>query len=287
MDHELPALAKRSCPGCGWQALLQDPAKIATELNPNFIGRDRPQVSLLSWSECAQCRLLFVNQCPPEEWYLQRYENSGETDPDLDALAARTAINLWNKKMPRSLKSILEIGCGQGHFLRGLKKQGIQICGTEPNRSLRQMSGLSHDEILSPEDLPRSSKRFEALSLQLSLEHLYQPREVLAAAAQHLEDHAFLFLLYHSTSAWPHRILGKKSPLYDIQHLQLFDPISLKLFLESVGFRVQSDEAYSNQYPLAYWGKLLGLQTPSELGKLKVSLKAGNRVCVAQFQRIT
>lgn len=287
MELELPTLTKRSCPSCGWQAPPQDPAKVVTELNPNFIGRDRPQASMFSWNDCAECRLLFVSQSPPEDWYLQRYESSGETDPDLDALAAQTAINLWNKKMPRSLKSVLEIGCGQGYFLRGLKKQGIQICGTEPNRSLRQMSGLSHDEILSPVDLTRSSKRFEALSLQLSLEHLYQPREVLAAAAQHLEDQAFLFLLYHSTSAWPHRILGKRSPLYDIQHLQLFNPGSLKLFLESLGFRVQRDEAYSNQYPLAYWGKLLGLRTPAALGKLKISLKAGNRVCVAQFQRIT
>jgi hypothetical protein len=53
------------------------------------------------------------------------------------------------------------------------------------------------------------------------------------------------------------RLLGRRSPIIDIGHLQLFSRSSLEFALTRAGFGNVSIEPFANRYPLHYWTRLL------------------------------
>lgn len=57
----------------------------------------------------------------------------------------------------------------------------------------------------------------------------------------------------HDRPAPVNRLLGRRSPIYDIQHLQLFCPGSLRELLERAGFRDVQVRRFRTRYPLRYW----------------------------------
>lgn len=55
------------------------------------------------------------------------------------------------------------------------------------------------------------------------------------------------------------RLLGKHSPIVDIEHLQIFSPKSLNYALRKFGYRSASVQSFADRYPLHYWTKMLPL----------------------------
>ena len=95
----------------------------------------------------------------------------------------------------------------------------------------------------------------------------------------------------HDRRALSARALGRKSPIFDIEHLQLFSPRSLRYLLEHTGYVRVEVKPIFNRYPLRYWTKLFPLPAPikkpllgafgsTRLGSVPVSLPAGNLVAV-------
>jgi hypothetical protein len=50
--------------------------------------------------------------------------------------------------------------------------------------------------------------------------------------------------------------MGLRSPIFDIEHLQLFSPKSIRRTLERAGFSDVKVQPVVNRYPLHYWAKL-------------------------------
>jgi hypothetical protein len=54
-------------------------------------------------------------------------------------------------------------------------------------------------------------------------------------------------------------MFGRKSPIFDIERLQLFSPLSARNLLEQTGFFDVMLLQVVNRYPLRYWLRLLPL----------------------------
>ena len=88
------------------------------------------------------------------------------------------------------------------------------------------------------------------------------------------------------------KLLGRKSPIFDIEHLQLFSPASMRALLDSAGFSRIETYSVFNRYPLKYWAKLFpfpagvkrhvlgGLQV-TRPGLWVIPLPAGNLASIA------
>jgi hypothetical protein len=83
------------------------------------------------------------------------------------------------------------------------------------------------------------------------------------------------------------RVLGKKSPIFDIEHLQLFSPQSARALFEKAGFVDVKVRPIVNRYPLQYWSKLFpfpkSLKRPilaflkgSGIGRAPIPMAVGN-----------
>ena len=100
-------------------------------------------------------------------------------------------------------------------------------------------------------------------------------------------------MVAHDRRALSARLMGTKSPIFDIEHLQLFDSRTSAALLRNVGFDSVKVSSVQNRYPVDYWLKLFPIPRPvksatrrlaelSGIGKLLLSLPAGNLAAVGQ-----
>jgi hypothetical protein len=93
----------------------------------------------------------------------------------------------------------------------------------------------------------------------------------------------------HNRKSVSAKLLGMKSPIFDVEHLQLFCPATAQLLLERAGFRDIEVSALWNRYPLHYWMKLApmpyAIKRPllvflkqSVIGRMPLSFPPGNLI---------
>jgi hypothetical protein len=122
------------------------------------------------------------------------------------------------------------------------------------------------------------------------MEHLWDPLGIARAVLPLLKGGGAFSIVVHNRYALSARILGFKSPIFDVEHLQLFSPKTACGLLERAGYKHVQVGLLWNRYPLYYWikllplpdrikGALLSLAHTSRIGKTLVSLPAGNLVC--------
>lgn len=91
----------------------------------------------------------------------------------------------------------------------------------------------------------------------------------------------------HDYRAWTARVLRERSPIFDIEHLQLFSRVSLKCLYESSGYEKVEVGRTTEIYPLVYWLKLSPLPSgakkivsrltvQSGFSQISIPLRAGN-----------
>ena len=124
-----------------------------------------------------------------------------------------------------------------------------------------------------------------------TIEHVENPRELCESAIRLLSPGGAIYLIGHDCESLVNRAMGTRSPIFDIQHQQLFSKMSLRYLLENTGFTDVDVRTIRNRYPVAYWMKLLpvpiGLKkgllrilTACGLGRLSIALNVGNLAAV-------
>ena len=66
-------------------------------------------------------------------------------------------------------------------------------------------------------------------------------------------------VVVHNWRAPLNRLLGLRSPIIDVEHLQLFSPKALRELLQQAGFESIKLNPIRNAYPLRYWLRLTPL----------------------------
>ncbi len=298
-------LLDRQCPVCGSDDKSQVAyrARIDEEKLDDFAfaSRKLPEYMHLQLLKCPVCRVLYASPALAAEFLAGAYRDAAyDSDEEAEYAAATYA---------RQLDSILgligdrgvalEIGAGDGAFLRHLRKAGFrEVIGIEPSRQ----AAARADEVIRP--LIRlgmfQASNFAPGSISLfscfqTIEHLNDPRGMCSEAYDLLRPNGAIYLIGHDYRSWVTGLLGERSPIFDIEHLQLFSRDSLRFLLTSCGFEDIRIGTIRNRYPLAYWIKLL--PAPAGLkraliplsrkllaGRLPLSVNIGNLYAVG-FKR--
>ncbi len=134
-------------------------------------------------------------------------------------------------------------------------------------------------------------RRFRLITCFQTLEHVYDPQALCRDAYALLREEGAVFFICHNRRAVSARMLGLKSPIFDIEHLQLFSPRSLHFLLQQAGFVDIRLHRVVNRYPLHYWLKLFPLPAylkrrllaalrRTRLGSLPLALPVGNLAAI-------
>ena len=119
------------------------------------------------------------------------------------------------------------------------------------------------------------------------------PNEFLQIVYGMLKKRGRILFILHDTNGLSVKVLGEKSPIFDIEHIYLFNRDNLANLFQKNGFKVVSTFSVKNTYPLFYWTRmfplppmikktLLTMFKITNLEDTPIALNAGNIGIIAE-----
>jgi len=250
--------SKRDCPCCNKTGLLKFASKIDDTLlsSKSYSSRKIPELMHYSYFECINCRTLFVDELPSSE-FLQNSYNEAEFVSKKDSVfAAQTYFEeLLRLNLLKSGK-LLDVGCSNGAFISIVKSNsGMFVMGIEPSIHAINSSDPAVKESIQHTTLERFQNEFgfDLVTCFQTVEHVNDLNGLVVKSKELLLDQGHLVLVCHDRLSVVNRVLGERSPIFDIEHLQILNKKGVKLLLEMNGFVDVAVKPILNRYPISYW----------------------------------
>jgi 2-polyprenyl-3-methyl-5-hydroxy-6-metoxy-1,4-benzoquinol methylase len=288
----------RSCPICNTSYLeadiFQEENIDQTRLSKfSFASRKIPEFMCHRLMRCNSCDLVYVSNPPPKEelansYHLAEYDSSEEADD-----AARSymqALKPVFNKLKRKDR-VLEIGSGTGVLLESLQDVGfLSLVGIEPSHAAIAAAPKHRQAWLQEgifEEKNYEPRSFDLICCFMTMEHVYDPKELAKSAYNLLRPGGIFVTITHDYRSLVNQMMGKKSPIIDIEHMQLFSKRSMKYLFSTIGYVDVNEKDFKNKYSLKYWIRLaplpkiikssiIGLTNICGLGRLKIGFNVGN-----------
>jgi SAM-dependent methyltransferase len=292
----------RPCPVCGrpngklFRRGNIDPRRISEF---SYASRKEPECMSHTLRVCEGCDLVYADADVSSETLSLAYADAAYDSGFEAHCAARTYHRLlapWGGRLGAG-RCAVDIGAGNGALLPLLAESGFEeVIGIEPSSSAIAAAPADAREhlrhgVFSAEAL--ADVQPSLVCAFMLLEHVPDPVSLLRDVHRVLCPGGLAAVVVHNRRAPVNRLLGGRSPIIDIEHVQLFSPRSLRAALSAAGLEVLAIRSFRNRYPLRYWIRLLPL--PAGLkrritasadrrgwGRAQLSLPVGNLFAVAQ-----
>ncbi|MFC1790431.1 class I SAM-dependent methyltransferase [Patescibacteria group bacterium] len=188
------------------------------------------------WVKCLDCGLFYLNPRPNQksiwQYYSKNYYDPKVKVPQNFLEAYRWFYNqarlrLVIKFAPLT-KKLLDLGSGEGVFVKVAKQAGLEALGIDPYQSRKNLK-----------DYRFKDEAFDAVTLWHVLEHLHQPQKELSEIKRILKKEGQLFLSLPNFSSFGFRF-GKVSwfHLDTPRHLAGYRQKVVTRLLQDCGFKV-------------------------------------------------
>ena len=292
---------ERSCPVCSQQnyLLFSNESIDSSKINDfTYASRKKPEFMCYKLLRCINCDLIYTPSPPESNFLTNAYANASYDSGEEAGFAANSyAISLDKsiKNFPTK-KAAVDIGAGNGAFLPWLVDQGFSpVIGIEPSDAAIQSAPSNIRPMLYKGMFSKAmvyDLELSFISSFMTLEHVLDPLNFIKVAYEALSPGGMLAVVTHNWRAPINRILGLRSPIIDVEHLQLFSPLSIKTLFESSGFENILIKNITNIYPLKYWIRLspfppfinnliFDFSNFSKIINIKIPLKVGNILTLA------
>lgn len=270
---------ERACPVCHGRSYKRfaDERIDPERLGPlSYASRKPPEFMCLRLVRCTTCDLVYAPTPPAEDFLHAVYADAGfDSGPE-----AMAAAKTYAKALEPHLRDLIgrnaavDVGAGSGPLLPWLVNQGFApVIGIEPSQAAIDAAPQAVRPLLKEGMFSASMLDGEHPSLICSfmtLEHLPDPGDFVTTAHDLLEPGGAVAVVVHNWRAPLNRLLGLRSPIIDVEHLQLFSPQALRELFQKTGFERITLTPIRNAYPLRYWLRLTPL--PAFAKKLVISL---------------
>ena len=285
----------RLCPACGGIGKEKFSANIEEEkISPfSYSSRKRPELMHYALMECQTCRTLFVEKVPDLDELIENYVVASFDSRIESEYAAKTYGKYLNRLDLVRNKRILDIGCGDGTFLEKATSLGAEsVLGIEPSQGALESAGEVRNSIRTiPVEQCDYQFEFDLVTCFQTLEHLVDPKTVLSKMCSAAISGGYVAVVCHNRLSLVNRLMGRRSPIFDIEHLQMFSVEGLEKIFQSTNLEIVVSKQILNSYPLGYWLRLFPMpkimkdffesRRDSFLMRIPVSLFVGNRLVVA------
>ncbi len=135
---------------------------------------------------------------------------------------------------------LLDVGCGNGNFLRAARRRGYVVEGTELSPEAARRASPEGDLVIHAGELASlglEPGRYSALTMWHVLEHLPDPLAALRCAHRLVERKGWIFIAVPNVASWQARACGAAWFHRDPpRHLWHFTPRTLSRLLRRAGF---------------------------------------------------
>jgi len=220
------ALVQRNCPLCGVQG-----------------GQLRWIKGALRIVRCAECGMNFANPVAGEfasgAFYDRLaapfYLSPDKLESDFAPVRFERELCWFRRFCPAG--DVLDVGCSTGAFLHQLNARfpgQYRVTGTDVSGPALEHAASRGLVILRDNFLEHDfgERRFDAITFWAVLEHLVEPRQFLARAAQLLRPGGHLFALVPNLDSLAIRLLGARYRYVMPDHVNYFDAASLRRLIQ-------------------------------------------------------
>lgn len=270
---------KRNCPVCGDGSglpFLKGSINYDRLNGFSYASRKEPEFMSFPLVLCRNCGLVYASSTPDARTLAYCYSEAQYDSGEEAHFAAETYCRLlrpWLSQLPAKHQAV-DIGAGNGALLSLLLADGFEtVIGVEPSRAAIAAAPPDIQIYIRPGLFSRGILDTEHPDLVCAfqtLEHVEDPLSFLRDIYSILSPGGLVALVVHDRQALFNRVLGSRSPIIDIEHLQLFNPQSLHRLLTESSFRTAAIRHFNNTYPLKYWIRLLPIPSRMKHGLLSV-----------------
>ena len=260
------------CPACGGQTLT--PLGTEADLARGGAGR-------FATGACCQCGHQVLQPIPLVDELAAQYDQTFYGAPGAaGSLALRLFMAARCAQVARLTPPpgpVLDVGCGEGSFLRALAARGYRVAGQEPSAAGRQRAAGVADVVARVEDIRGGP--YSVITLWQVLEHVPDPLQMLTGLKGHLAAGGVLLVSVPNAQSAEARLFGPHWFHRDVpRHVHHFSPASLRALLGRAGLHVQNWRWRSAEYNL--FGALQSAHNalPVEHNALYKVLKQGRAV---------
>ena len=261
----------------------------------SFASRKEPEFMCHRLVQCPTCDLVYVDRPPSVDelaraYHVAEFDSSDEANDA--ALAYVRALQPTLQKLARR-EQALEIGTGTGIFLEHLARAGFsELTGVEPSAAAIAAApphrrGWIREAIFDERDFAPAS--FDLICCFMTLEHVRDPNALAQAALRLLRPGGAFVTVTHDYRSLVNRLLGRRSPIIDIEHMQLFSARSMQYLFAESGYADVAVRPFVNTYALRYWLRLtplpqglkrglLALMAPLHADRIRIGVNVGNLV---------
>jgi SAM-dependent methyltransferase len=213
--------------------------------------------------KCLRCGLIFSSPILEEKKIREFYSKSGFHYEDQSSYLSETYSRYLSKILPRRRRerlTLLDIGCGNGFFLKKVIEMGIKnVYGVEPGKPSVLNAPKILQRVIKIGFLRRNlfrSNYFDVITCFHTLDHVLDPNQFLKTTYSLLKSSGRAFFIVHDTDGLSVKLFGERSPIFDIEHIYLFNKETLgRIFVEN-GFKNVEVFDIKNTYPISYWFKM-------------------------------
>lgn len=209
--------------------------------------------------ECNHCGLGFLNPRPtlPEmaKYYPPDYYEQQQLPPQpFDELPAFRKRRVQGKvRFLKGLESrsgekkLLDVGCGNGDFVRFMLRRGWQVEAVEISEHAARVTEF-HVYREEFHHIPVNAPTYDAITLWAVLEHVHDPMAYFRKAVQVLKPDGRLVFLVHNFHSMASRYLfGEDIP----RHLYFYTRETVAQYLQKNGLVLESEDNSRSIYKMA------------------------------------
>ena len=261
-----------------------------------FSARRKRRIQHYRIVRCKSCGLVRSDPVLSDEDLAVLYRESQFLYPQESRCAAKTYASLVTRYFgmfprPEQIR-LLEIGCGNGSFLEEMQQRHLYtVTGVEPSvQAVEHAPGTVKSAIINDLFSPDlfHPETFDVVCAFHLLDHLRRPHEFIRECFRIVDKKGIIILACHNVDALVNKVLGEQSPVFDIEHIFLFNPATLRYWVEAGGFVPRDEGKVMNTYPLSYWFRYAPVVSgwverfPLWIRNITLTLYAGNMYICAQ-----
>jgi 2-polyprenyl-3-methyl-5-hydroxy-6-metoxy-1,4-benzoquinol methylase len=232
----------KNCPACGGQKMtrvLQAKDYTVSKNTFDIVG-------------CEACNLLFTNPRPEAEqagyfYKSENYISHSNTQKGFINKLYHAVRNITVKQKTnliqgdqKGTKNLLDIGCGNGHFLHACQQRGWNTFGMEldPDTASRAASLTGQSIFPNLQAIP-DDPQFELISLWHVLEHVYEIDAYFEFFKKRITPSGKLLLALPNSKSFDALYFKEYWAAYDVpRHIYHFNPETIQSVAKKHGFKL-------------------------------------------------